>query len=50
MVADRSEAERACEPTTAPARVVRRRPKDRKIQIMRFDGKRWVPQGKPVGE
>jgi len=22
----------------------------RKIQIMRFDGKRWVPQGKPVGE
>jgi len=22
----------------------------RKIQLMRFDGKRWVPQGKPVGE
>ncbi len=22
----------------------------RKIQILRFDGKRWVPQGKPVGE
>ena len=22
----------------------------RKIQIMRFDGKRWVPQGKPVGD
>jgi len=22
----------------------------RRIQIMRFDGKRWVPQGKPVGE
>ena len=22
----------------------------RRIQLMRFDGKRWVPQGKPVGE
>lgn len=22
----------------------------RKIQILKFDGKRWVPQGKPVGE
>lgn len=22
----------------------------RKIQLMRFDGKRWVPQGKPVGK
>ena len=22
----------------------------RKIQLMRFDGKRWVPQGKPVGD
>jgi branched-chain amino acid transport system substrate-binding protein len=22
----------------------------RKIQLMRFDGKRWVPMGKPVGE
>ena len=22
----------------------------RKVQVMRFDGKRWVPQGKPVGD
>lgn len=22
----------------------------RKVQLMRFDGKRWVPQGKPVGD
>ena len=22
----------------------------RKIQLLRFDGKRWVPLGKPVGE
>ena len=22
----------------------------RKVQVMRFDGKRWVPQGKPIGD
>ena len=22
----------------------------RKIQLMHFDGKRWVPLGKPIGE
>ena len=22
----------------------------RKVQVMRFDGKRWVPQGKPTGD
>ncbi|MBW0273107.1 TetR family transcriptional regulator [Nocardia sp. MH4] len=50
MVADRSEAERACEPTTAPARVVRRRPKDRKIQIMRAAARAFSARGYyPVG-
>ncbi|MFE3542439.1 TetR/AcrR family transcriptional regulator [Nocardia sp. NPDC059177] len=50
MVADRSEAERACEPTTAPARVVRRRPKDRKMQIMRAAARAFSARGyHPVG-
>ena len=22
----------------------------RQVQVMRFDGKRWVPQGKPIGD
>ncbi|MFF2087860.1 TetR/AcrR family transcriptional regulator [Nocardia sp. NPDC058176] len=50
MVADRSDAERACEPTTAPARVVRRRPKDRKLQIMRAAARAFSARGYyPVG-
>ncbi|MDO3647363.1 TetR/AcrR family transcriptional regulator [Nocardia mangyaensis] len=50
MVADRSEAERACEPTTAAARVVRRRPKDRKLQIMRAAARAFSARGYyPVG-
>ncbi|MFD3704277.1 TetR/AcrR family transcriptional regulator [Nocardia sp. NPDC058658] len=50
MVADRSEAEQAGEPTTAPARVVRRRPKDRKMQIMRAAARAFSARGYyPVG-
>ncbi|MEV0333171.1 TetR/AcrR family transcriptional regulator [Nocardia sp. NPDC050717] len=50
MVADRSEAERACEPTEAPAKVVRRRPKDRKMQIMRAAARAFSARGYyPVG-
>ncbi|MFD6451817.1 TetR/AcrR family transcriptional regulator, partial [Nocardia sp. NPDC060220] len=50
MVADRSEAEQAREPTAAPARVVRRRPKDRKMQIMRAAARAFSARGYyPVG-
>ncbi|MFC4124656.1 TetR/AcrR family transcriptional regulator [Nocardia rhizosphaerae] len=50
MVADRSEAERACEPTSSKPRVVRRRPKDRKMQIMRAAARAFSARGYyPVG-
>ncbi|MFC4377364.1 TetR/AcrR family transcriptional regulator [Nocardia halotolerans] len=50
MVADRSEAERACDPAATQAKVVRRRPKDRKIQIMRAAARAFSTRGYyPVG-